>query len=104
MPLRIHFQELPHSENVRSDCEARVAALQEQFPETLKYEVTLTLDGSDHLAHVHVTGRDLEIASQGRQHALHEAIAEAFERVHRQLRKRHDKQIFKSRRDAPHRG
>jgi ribosomal subunit interface protein len=100
MPFRIHFQDLPPSEPHRDDCEERVTLLREQFPETSKYEVTLTHNGSAHEAHVHVTGKDLELASSGQHHGLHEAIVDAFDKVSRQLRKHRDKQIFSRRREA----
>ncbi len=100
MSFQIRFQDLPHSSDARSECETRVQGLQEQFPETTKYEITLRQNRTAHDVHVHVTGKDLELAASADHHGLREAIVEAFERLERQLRKRHDKQIFARRRDT----
>jgi ribosome-associated translation inhibitor RaiA len=98
MPFRIHFRDLPASETVRGDCEERSNGLREEFPGTSRCEVTVAHTADGHEVHVHVTGKDLEVDASARHHGVREAIVEAFERVRRQLRKHHDKQIFERRR------
>ncbi len=100
MSFRIHFQDVPHSDSIREECEATAGALRAEFPETSKVEVTLTHTGEDHSTHVHVTGKDLDLASRAESRELREALNEAFERVRKQLRKHHDKVIFGRRREA----
>ena len=100
MSLQIHFHDLPHSETIREECEHFVEGLIEEFPDTAKFEVTLSHSKGDHEAHVHVTGRDIDVAGAGSKRDLGEAIVEGFERVRRQLRKHHDKQISSRRRAA----
>ena len=98
MSLHIHFHDLPHSDPIHRACEQWVDALQEEFPETSKYEVTLSHSRGEHEAHVHVTGKDLELASAAQHRDLKDAVTEGFERLRRQLRKKHDKRIFTRRR------
>jgi ribosome-associated translation inhibitor RaiA len=98
--VRVHFQDVPHSERVRRDCEESVSGLREEFPETSKFEITLTLAGDTHETHVHVTGKDLEVASSGQALTIEGSVTEALERARRQLRKHRDKLIFGRRRDA----
>lgn len=100
MSFRIHFQDLPPSAALRDECERWVSELESEFPETSKFEVTLTHAGAEHETHVHITGRDLELASSAKGRGQREAIEEAFERLRRQLRKRRDKQILGRRREA----
>ena len=98
MSLQIHFHDVPHSDTVRSACERLAEGLSQEFPETSKYEVTLSHSKGDHEAHVNVTGRDIDVAAAAEKRDLAEAVTEGFERVRRQLRKHHDKQIFSRRR------
>ena len=98
MSLQIHFHDVPHSDTVRSACARLAEGLSQEFPETSKYEVTLSHSKGDHEAHVHVTGKDLDVAAAAQKRDLAEAMTEGFERVRRQLRKHHDKQISSRRR------
>ncbi len=100
MNLRIHFHGIPHSDSIKDGCEELASSLKQEFPETSRFEVSLSQSGEEHETHVHVTGKDLEVASRANGRELRESIAEAFERVRRQLRKHHDKVIFSRRRDA----
>ena len=100
MSRRVHFQDVPHSESIQRECERWIDLLREEFPETSKYEITLTHAGNDHETHVHVTGKHVELASQARHRDLREAVTDAFDRVRRQLRKHHDKKISGRRRDT----
>ena len=100
MSLRIHFQDTPPADELKDECERRVGELEAEFPETSKFEVTLAHAKGEHETHVHITGKDLEFAASGRNRELLGALEEAFEKLHRQLRKHHDKQIFGRRRDG----
>jgi ribosome-associated translation inhibitor RaiA len=77
-----------------------VNGLRDEFPETSKFEVTLRHNGDTHETHVHVTGKDLEVASSGHALTLEASVTEALEKTRRQLRKHRDKLIFGRRRDA----
>jgi len=100
MNFRIHFHDVPHSDEIKQECERLVDSLQQEFPETSKFEVSLNHTGEEHETHMHVTGKDLEVAAKANGRELRDSIAEAFERLRRQLRKHHDKQIFARRRGA----
>ena len=100
MSVRVHFRDVPHSERIRRDCENSVNGLQEEFPETSKFEITLTHTGDTHETHVHVTGKDLEVAAIGQALTLQESVTEALEHTRKQLRKHHDKVIFGRRRNS----
>ena len=100
MSLRIHFQDLPHSDSIKDECERRVGDIETEFPETSKIEVTVSHAKGEHETHVHITGKELELAASARNRELLGALEEAFDKLHRQLRKHHDKQIFGRRRDG----
>ena len=100
MSFRITFHEVPHSDWVREDCERLVGALEEEFPETSKFEVTVGRDGESYSTHLHVTGRHVSVNANGEARELREALAEAFEKAHTQLRKHHDKVVLGRRREA----
>jgi len=96
----VSFKDTPHSEKVRQDVEARCAHLALEFPETTRFEVTLTADGLGFSAHGHVTGRDTEVAGHAAGEHLGEAADRMLAKLERALRKVHDKKIFNSRREA----
>ncbi len=100
MNFRMHFQDLPHSRFLQTKCQARAGALQTEFPEIMRVEVTHTHSGDDRATHVHATGRHIDLASNATSRSARESIQEAFGRLHRQLRKQHDKHIFNRRRET----
>ncbi len=100
MNFRIHFHGVSHDDDIKQSCQRLAESLKDEFPETSKFEVSLSHTGEEHETHMHVTGKELEIAATASGRELRDSIAEAFERVRRQLRKRHDKQIYTRRRDG----
>lgn len=101
MPFRVNFRDTPHSEVIQGECEALAQGLRGEFPETSRVEVTLGHERDEYEAHVHVTGKDIDLAARAKsRESLVVAAREAFHRAHAQLRKHHDKTIFKSRRDG----
>ena len=103
--LNLHLQlnDVENPDRLRADCTGRAEELHAEFPETARVEVTVRRVGPEHETHVHVTGKDLHLASRARNSEPVASVNNAFEKVRRQLRKHHDKQIFGRRRDA-HRG
>ena len=99
MSVRVQFrEEVPHPERIREQCEKTASALEEEFPEATAFDVSISHDGESHEAHVHVTGKNVDCASSARHRTLADAVHEALERTRKQLRKRHDKKIFGTRR------
>ena len=101
MNLQLHLEDLENPDPIRDTCGTWATDLGSEFPETGRLEVTIRVVGSDHETHVHVTGKDLEIASRARDKDVMASLQEAFEKTRRQLRKHHDKQIFVRRRNSP---
>jgi ribosome-associated translation inhibitor RaiA len=97
MSFRIHFHHVKHSERLREECERLAGELQEEFPEALHCEVSLGEEGTEHEVLVHVTGKDLDVASRTQAPQLRDSVHDAFERVRRQLRTHHDKIIDRHR-------
>ncbi len=100
MSLRVHFQDVPRSERARSECQDLALGLEEEFPETTKFEVSISRSREEYAAHLHVTGKDVSVNSNAQGRELLEALREAFDKAHRQLRRHHDKVIFGRRREA----
>ena len=100
MSFRMHFHDLPHSNFLEETCQRMSQELQDEFPEMVKVEVTHTQSGLQRETIVHVTGKDIDLASTAQSKDSRESVSEAFERLRRQLRKHHDKQIFTRRRHA----
>ncbi len=100
MPFHIHFRDTPHSEILRGECEGWADSLRGDFPETSRVEVTVSHDRHSHEVHVHVTGKHIDLASSAKHpETVLAAAREAFDKVHAQLRKHHDKVVFAHRRD-----
>ena len=102
MTNRIHFHDdVPHSKANKEEFEKLAGELQEEFPEISRLEVSLNHQRDDFETHIHITGKDLELASKGNSElGIKESLADAFDRARRQLRKHHDKVIFQRRRDS----
>jgi ribosomal subunit interface protein len=96
----ISFKDMDSSKRVRREVQARCDALAEEFPETTRFEVILSVDGNDHTAQGHVTGNHTEAAGQAKAPELQQAADKALDALERQLRKLHDKKIFAQRREA----
>jgi len=101
MPFKMNFRDTPHSEVIQSECEALAQGVRDEFPETSRVEVTLGHDRDEYEAHVHVTGKDIDLAASAKsRESLVVAAHNAFHKAHAQLRKHHDKLIFKPRREG----
>ena len=96
----VSFKDVKGSEKVREAAETRCAALAEEFPETTRFEITVTPDGGGFSAHGHVNGRDTEVAAHAEGQQMGEATDRLLDKLERNLRKVHDKKIFKNRREA----
>ncbi len=96
----MHFQDLEHSDFLHSKCEDLSQSLRNEFPETTRFEVTMTQVGDERATQVHVTGRDIDFVSSASSKSARESVNDAFDRVRKQLRKHHDKVIFNRRREA----
>ena len=100
MTTRIHFQDVPHDAEVRDAFERLSGDLEQAFPETDRFEVTLSHAGDVYRAHLHVTGKNLSVNASSDDREPQLALGDAFQKAHAQLRKRHDKTIFARRREA----
>ncbi len=73
------------------------SGLHDEFQGTSKVELSLNRSGENFEAHVHVTGKDIDIAAAAQHRAIREAAAEAIDRARKQLRKHRDKLIDRRR-------
>ena len=94
------FKDLPSDERVREAIEKRCTQLAQEFPEVTRFEISLTVDGAGYAVHGHVTGKGRDVGAQAEASELAPAADRLLEKVERQLRKFHDKQIFAQRREA----
>jgi ribosome-associated translation inhibitor RaiA len=101
MAFRMNFRDTEHSELIQTECESLAQGVRDEFPETSRVEVTVGHDRGEYEAHVHVTGKDIDLAASAKSRdSIVVAAREAFSKAHAQLRKHHDKAIFKHRRDG----
>jgi ribosome-associated translation inhibitor RaiA len=99
MTFQIRFQgDVPHSRRLAAECESICNQLQADFPETTKFEVSLSRERERYAAHVHVKGKHMSLTSRANHRSLGEAAHGAFAKTERQLRRQHDKRIFGRRR------
>ena len=96
----IHFRDCEQDEKIRDSIEKHSARLAQEFREINQFEVSLSPNGSGFVAHVHVTGKGTDAATQANASELGPAADLIFDKVERQLRKIHDKRIFSQRREA----
>lgn len=96
----ISFKDVEPDDDVRDRVDARCRALRAEFPETARFEMTLTAEGTGHTAHVRVSGRNTHLDAHGSAIDLELAAERALDKAHVQLRTVHDKRIFTRRREA----
>ena len=96
----IHFRDCEQSDKVRDSIEKHSARLAQEFHEISQFEISLSPNGSGFAAHIHVTGKGTDVATQANASELGPAADLVFAKVERQLRKIHDKRIFSQRREA----
>lgn len=95
----VNFKDVPNSPAVRTFIEERCQQLAEEFPEELRFEITIIPEGDGFTAHGHVTGQDINVAANHDwESEAGKAADQLIEKLHSQLRKHHDKRIFNSRR------
>ena len=100
MNLRIRFQDVPHSKALQHECERLASELQDEFPEISRFDVSVTHDGDDREMHLHVTGKDVDLSARAQSRETREVVSQAFDRIRKQMRRPHDKQIFAHRRSV----
>jgi ribosome-associated translation inhibitor RaiA len=96
----ITFKDMPNDETLRSSLEARCQEFAEEFPETTRFEITVSPDGNGHNAHGHVTGDHTEVALHAEAIEPGHAADRLLDKLIRQLRRVHEKRIFGHRREA----
>jgi ribosome-associated translation inhibitor RaiA len=84
----------------RLGIESRCRDLAQEFPETTRFEVSVTQDGDGHVVHAHVTGKDTDLAAHASHGDAARAADQALNTVAKQLRRGHDKRIFARRREG----
>jgi ribosome-associated translation inhibitor RaiA len=98
--VAVHFKDMSVIDSVRELVEGRCTELADEFPELTHVQVTLTPDGSGHHASIHVTGKRTEVASHAQAPEAGHAADRVLDQVRHQLRRSHDKHIYRQRRRA----
>jgi ribosome-associated translation inhibitor RaiA len=96
----ISFKDMPAHEELREVLEAGIQHLADEFPETTRFELTLSPDGVGHTAHAHVAGRGTQVAAHTEAIEVGAAAHRLLDTLERLLRKVHDKHVFKERKRA----
>lgn len=96
----VRFKDFANNPEIRETLEARCQHLAQEFPETTHYELTLSLDSEDVVAHALVSGKRTRVAAHAQASDLRQAGELALDKLERELRREHDKRIFTPRREA----
>ncbi|UCE85955.1 MAG: HPF/RaiA family ribosome-associated protein [Deltaproteobacteria bacterium] len=96
----ITFKDMPNDESLRRSLEARCHEFAEEFPETTRFEITVSPDGNGHNALGHVTGDRTEVTSHADAIEAGHAADRLLDKLIRQLRRVHEKRVFVRRREA----
>lgn len=97
----VHFKDLDVDEDLREHIHARCEHLAAEFPEAMRFEVTLEPGPNSVQCHGHVSGKRTRVAAHANGSVLARQAGDAFlEKLERELRTEHDKRIFTQRRKA----
>ena len=97
----IHWKGLRNEEDVHTHLADRCREIAAEFPETQRYELSIESSHREIQCHGHVNGKQTQVAAhaQGLPTAR-QAADSVLDKLHRELRKEHDKRIFSRRRRA----
>jgi len=98
--ISIRYKDVHHDEKVNDAVESHCRMLSREFPETTHFEVALGLEAGKVSAHAHVSGKNTQLSSQASAADPRKAAGVALDKLERELRRHHDKQIFTARREA----
>ena len=98
--VAIRDKDVEHDSELEEVIETRCGALAQEFPEANHFEVQLAMQAGEVEVHAHVSGRSTRFASHARDNRPRAAGDGALEKLHRELRRHHDKLIFGMRREA----
>ncbi len=96
----IRFKDVLEGEEFREELEQRCRRLAAEFPESVRYEITLSPSSLQTSAHAHVTGKDTDVAAHATAGDPRQAGDRVLDKLERELRREHDKRIFSHRREA----
>jgi ribosome-associated translation inhibitor RaiA len=96
----VHFKDVDRDDELHDLLEKRCEHLAAEFPETSRYELSITPVNNDINVHARVSGKNTSIASHAAASQARQAAETALDRLERELRKDHDKRIFTPRRAA----
>lgn len=98
---RIHWKNLSSEPEVDAHVRVRCEELAAEFPETERYELSLSPGGLGLVCHGHVSGKKTRVAAHCRDmDSARKAADSTINKIERELRRSHDKRIFSLRRRA----
>lgn len=98
--ISIRYKDVDHDADLNDAVEAHCRMLSQEFPETTHFEVGISLEAGQVSAHAHVSGKNTQFAARASASDSRKAAEIALDKLERELRRHHDKQIFGSRREA----
>ncbi len=98
--ITITVRDLELDADAREAIEARCRDLAREFPETTHFEITVSQDADQPVAHAHVTGKGTDVAAHASNAEPSRAADQMLNQVQKQLRRVHDKRIFSRRREG----
>ena len=100
LTLVIRFKDIEHDDDVHSHLDRRFRQLSHDFPEASHLEIHLETDADDVSAHALARGKNVDLAAKAVASGVRAAGEAALDKLQRELRRGHDKRIFRMRREA----
>ena len=97
----IHWKGLRNDEDVQTHLSDRCREIAAEFPETQRYELSIEFSHRKIQCHGHVNGKQTQVAARAQNLATPRQAADlVLDKLHRELRREHDKRVFGHRRRA----
>ena len=97
----IHWKGLRNDEDVQTHLSDRCREIAAEFPETQRYELSIELSHRKIECHGHVNGKKTQVAAHAQDLPTPRQAADlVLDKLHRELRREHDKRVFGHRRRA----
>ena len=97
----IHWKGLRNDEDVQTHLSDRCREIAAEFPETQRYELSIEASHRKIQCHGHVNGKKTQVAAHAQDLPTPRQAADlVLDKLHRELRREHDKRVFGHRRRA----
>ncbi len=91
MDIIVSARRMELTEELRQYAEEKFSVLAKEYHKLTHLRIVFDMERGWHLVEAHITGKHIDMEAKGRSRDMYTSIDEAFEKIHKQLRKHLEK-------------